>query len=227
MLDQENTVQSLTMDQRDNDQSKNAPTTVTITAGKKPSLIVMFIAVTLAMLGLDLALKWYAFQHVADTPVVLSDESPYFGVPHHDPTVLIPNILNLQLTANEGAIFGIGKGSRWVFIVVSLFATGFVGRVFWKSDARMKLFHISLALILAGALGNLYDRMVYAVVRDMLHLFPNWELPFGLTWPGGARGLYPWIFNLADVSLLLGVILVVWITWRHAPQKQAGEKAQD
>lgn len=196
-------------------------------AGRNRFAITLFILVTLLSLAMDLGLKNYAFNHVTDTPVLLNAENgPYFGVPHHEPTVLIPGVLNLQLTANEGAIFGIGKGSRWVFVVVSIFAVGFIGRVFWTSDAKMKLYHASLALILAGALGNLYDRIMYAVVRDMLHLFPGSNLPFGLAWPGGGRGLYPWIFNLADVSLLLGVITVVLITWRHAPPKQADGKAQ-
>lgn len=182
--------------------------------------VVLFLAVVVVCLSADLGLKYYAFRFVAHAPVVLNaQDPPYFGVPsQYEPTRLLPGVLNLQLTANEGAIFGIGKGSRWVFVIVSVFAVGFVGRVFWRSDARMRLFHVALALILAGALGNLYDRVLYGLVRDMLHLFPNADLPGGLTWPGGARGLYPWIFNLADVELLCGVLLVLWVTWCHAPQ---------
>ncbi|MEZ6192541.1 MAG: signal peptidase II [Phycisphaerales bacterium] len=211
------------------DQPANAPTSGTPTtesktaaavaiAGKRPACILLFVIVTLAVAAADLGLKYYAFHKVAGEPVVLDlSAPPYFGVPHHDPTVLIPGVLNLQLTANEGAIFGIGKGSRWVFIVVGIVAIGFVGRIFWRSDAKLTLFHIALALILAGAVGNLYDRAFYGVVRDMLHMFPDSELPFGLSWPGGGRGLYPWIFNLADVALLFGVITVVLVTWRHAP----------
>ncbi len=196
-------------------------------AGSRPALIAMFIAITLASLAIDLGLKYYAFHFVADTPVVLDHEDPpWFGVPHHEPTVIVPGILNLQLTANEGAIFGIGKGSRWVFVVVSVLAVGFVLRVFWKSDARMRMFQIALALILAGALGNLYDRIIYALVRDMLHLFPNTDLPWGLTWPGGARGLYPWVFNPADVSLLAGVLTVVWVTWRYTPHVKEANTTQ-
>jgi lipoprotein signal peptidase len=42
----------------------------------------------------------------------------------------------------------------------------------------------------------------------MLWLFPDVKLPFGLAWPGGSRELYPWIFNLADVWLLAGIVLV-------------------
>lgn len=211
------------------DQPTNAPTpgtpptdskapAVKPTAGRRPASILLFILVTLTVAAADLGLKYYAFHHVAGQPVALDlSAPPYFGVPHHDPTVLIPGVLNLQLTANEGAIFGIGKGSRWVFIVVGIVAIGFVTRIFLRSDAKLTLFHIALALILSGAVGNLYDRAFYGVVRDMLHLFPNSDLPFGLSWPGGGRGLYPWIFNLADVALLFGVITVVAVTWRHAP----------
>jgi len=102
-------------------------------------------------------------------------------------------------------------------VMVSVIAAGFIGRIFWTSGAKMRLFHIGLALILAGAMGNLYDRVLYGLVRDMLHLFPNTDLPGELAWPGGARGLYPWIFNWADVSLLAGVACVIWVTWRYAP----------
>jgi signal peptidase II len=195
-------------------------------AGRSRGAVVLFILVVVVSAAADLGLKSYAFHNVAGQPVVLDiSDAPYFGVPHHEPTVLIPGVLNLQLTANEGAIFGIGKGNRWIFVLVSIVAVGFVCRVFWLSDAKMKLFHTALALILAGAVGNLYDRYTFAAVRDMLHLFPNSDLPFGLTWPGGASGLYPWVFNLADVLLLAGVLTVVLITWRHAPPKPADRKA--
>ncbi len=187
----------------------------------------MFLLVALAVLAADLGLKAYAFHYVADTPVVLDPDMPAsMEVPFHSPTVLVPGVLHLRLTANTGAIFGMGKGSRWVFVAVSIIAVGFIGRIFWRSPAKAVMLQVALALILAGALGNLYDRIQFAAVRDMLHLFPEMSLPFGLAWPGGARGLYPWIFNLADVALLLGVLTVVWVTWKHAPPPPASGKAR-
>jgi lipoprotein signal peptidase len=45
-------------------------------------------------------------------------------------------------------------------------------------------------------------------VRDFLHMLPRWNLPFGLAWPGGATEVFPWVFNVADVSLLLGLALL-------------------
>jgi len=199
-----------------------------LNAGRRHTCVAVFALVTLFTLAADLGLKAYAFNHVAGQPVAIdTTDRQYHGVPPHEPVVLIPGVLNLQLTANTGAIFGMGKGSRWVFIAVSLLAIGFIGRVFWRSPARARLLHVALALILAGALGNLYDRVRFAAVRDMLYLFPGADLPWNLSWPGGARGLYPWVFNLADVALLLGVLAVVWVTWKNAPPRPAPETTPD
>jgi signal peptidase II len=194
-------------------------------AGHRPAAVALFLLVALVAFSADLGLKSYAFNHVADLPVVLdASAGPTYGVPHHQPVVLLPRVLNLQLTANAGAIFGMGKGSRWIFVAVSIVAAVFIGRVFWTSPAKATAMHLGLGLILAGAMGNLYDRLIFALVRDMLHLFPGVELPFGLSWPGGMRDVYPWIFNLADVALLTGVVLVVWVTWRCAGQPPSTDK---
>lgn len=191
-----------------------------------PRAVAVFMLVTLITIAADLGLKAYAFHNVAGTPVTIDpSDTGYFGVPPHEPTALVPGILNLQLTVNDGAIFGMGGGSRWVFIAVSLVAIVVVCRIFWRSPAGAVAMHVALALILAGALGNLYDRIRFAAVRDMLHLFPGIDLPWGLTWPGGATGLYPWVFNLADVALLFGVITVLCATWRSERHPPEAEKA--
>jgi len=216
------------MDQPANDQTHAQPAAdPPRLAGQQRSCLVRFLLIAVAVLAADLGLKTYAFNHVAGEKIVLQPDVPAsMVVPFHSPTVLIPGVLHLRLTANTGAIFGMGKGSRWVFVAVSLIAVGFIARVFWRSPAKAVTLQIALAMILAGALGNLYDRIQFAAVRDMLHLFPNTNLPFGLTWPGNARGLYPWIFNLADVALLFGVLTVMWLTWKHAPPPRAAEKAR-
>jgi signal peptidase II len=74
----------------------------------------------------------------------------------------------------------------------------------------MKSSHIAIGLILAGGLGNLYDRMVFGAVRDFLHMLPGWELPNGWMWPGNTTSeVFPWVFNVADVLLLAGMALFV------------------
>lgn len=214
------------MDHPAKDQTQAPPAKAPpLIAGRHAKCIALFLIVVCVVLAADLGLKAYAFHHVAGTPVVLDPAIPESAsIPFHEPTTLIPGILSLRLTANTGAIFGMGKGSRWVFIAVSIVAVGFISRIFWRSPANAILLQIALALILAGALGNLYDRVQFAAVRDMLHLFPETNLPFGLSWPGNARGLYPWIFNLADVALLFGVLTVVYITWKNAPPPPASGK---
>lgn len=195
-------------------------------AHRAPAAILLFVLVTLAVLGLDLGLKSWSFAHVAGFPVELRGQDPNdVVVPPHEPIVLAPHILNLQLTANPGAIFGLGKGSQGFFIAMSVAAILAIGWVFARSPASAHFLHVALALILAGALGNLYDRICFGLVRDMLHLFPAVPLPLGLKWPGGARDVYPWIFNLADAALVVGVamlMLMVWLSERHprtAPAK--------
>jgi lipoprotein signal peptidase len=82
-------------------------------------------------------------------------------------------------------------------------------------------------MILAGALGNLHDRIHFNAVRDLLWLFPGLTLPFGLHWPGGQSGLYPWIFNIADVALLVGVALLLIIIWRGPKGAPVDQTAPD
>lgn len=185
-------------------------------AGEYAPAVLLFVATTLAVLGADLLLKYAAFRHVAGEPVVLDPAHPdQPNIPDHPGIDVIPHVLSLRLTTNTGAVFGLGKGGRWLFIAVSIVAVAVITRIFWKSPAEAKGFHLALGLILAGALGNLYDRFMYSAVRDMLHLFPGVELPFGWAWPGGTTALYPWIFNLADAALVVGVLGVLTITWLH------------
>lgn len=140
--------------------------------------------------------------------------------------VVVPKILSLKLTINTGAVFGIGKGAQWFFIVVSLVAVIFIGIVFARSSRTDRWLHICLALILAGAIGNLYDRMLYNGVRDMCFLFPGVDLPFGLNWPGGATSLYPWIFNIADAALVVGVLVLLVSVWRRDVKTAKAKKAE-
>ncbi|MEE9404600.1 MAG: signal peptidase II [Algisphaera sp.] len=187
-------------------------------AGRSPKAIALFFILTAMVLAADLGVKAWSFRTVAGTPVVLTDlaasNPPAFWQQYpHDAKVVMPKVLNLRLTANTGAVFGLGKGQRWVFIVVSAVATGAIGLLFYRSPRTFWVLHVALALILAGALGNLYDRWHYAAVRDMLHMLPGVHLPFGFSWPGGLTEVWPWIFNIADVALMWGVGLVLLVTF--------------
>lgn len=101
----------------------------------------------------------------------------------------------VQPQVNEGALFGIGQGKNLIFGLVSVGAALLILVWSGQPSIRSDLFlSIALGLILAGTLGNLYDRIVFSGVRDFLH----WYL--WINWP---------IFNLADCFLVVGASLLL------------------
>lgn len=198
-------------------------------AQRYPKAIAVFVGTMLLLLAIDLVSKNLSFEYVAGEPVALEPGEPadVHLIPPHPPISVVPNVLALRLTLNRGAVFGVMQGKVWFFVVVSIGAICLIGWMFARSYHGAYGLHISLGLLLAGALGNLYDRMVYSAVRDMLYLFPGVDLPFGLAWPGGNTQVYPWIFNVADVALVVGVILTLVLVNRHELPQPDAEKAQD
>ena len=207
---------------------QSSPNTIEI-AGRSKRAVITFLAIAVVLLASDLITKSLAFKHVADEPVALNDATnPNIDpVPHHDAIIVIPKVLGLKLTLNHGAVFGIGQGARMMFVAITVVAVIAITIVFWRSDRHAKVTHVALACILAGALGNLYDRVVFGGVRDLLWLFPGVKLPFGLSWPGGSNEAYPWIFNIADVGLVLGVLTILCILlFAKSPEPEsAGEQS--
>jgi signal peptidase II len=183
-----------------------------------PSAWARLLIVLALGLTADLTTKYLAFEHVADEPVRVNRQAllddPYLLPPAHEGLHVLPlNLLDLRLVWNRGAVFGIGANRRIFFIAftVAALAAGLV--VFGRFTTRSQhLAHVALGLILAGGLGNLYDRITYGVVRDFLHMFPGWHLPFGWHYPqflGGGNEIFPWVFNVADAMLLTGMGLLM------------------
>lgn len=179
------------------------------------------LAATLAAgLGLDLWSKYWAFGSIAGYPVDLERErilnDPSFFVPHHARVVAIPaDLLDFRLVLNHGAVFGIGQQQRGLFIAFTVLATCAAIALFARGTrSGQRLAHVAIGMILAGGLGNLYDRIVYGAVRDFLHMLPGWQLPGGWKWPGTPTGdVFPWVFNVADVLLLAGMGLFILTSW--------------
>ncbi len=122
------------------------------------------------------------------------------GIVHQLRTISAPNVPHL----NHGALFGIGNNTdfgNYFFLGVSLAAA--LAIAIWStrpSAGRDRYLCFALGLILAGTLGNFYDRVIFGGVRDFLHAF-NLPLPFGLdNWP---------VFNVADCCLVCGAGLLV------------------
>ncbi len=72
--------------------------------------------------------------------------------------VIVPHVLEFQTMLNPGALFGVGGGQTTLFLVASAIALVLVGWMFLHSPRRHRLLHVALGAVLAGALGNMYDR---------------------------------------------------------------------
>jgi lipoprotein signal peptidase len=164
---------------------------------RSPLALLLFFGVALLGAGLDLWSKALAVAHLQNATV----------------RRLIPGWVHLTYTENHGAVFGIAQGQRIIFLVVSVGAIVFLTFLFITSG-RARGFQLILGLLLAGVVGNMYDRVYYGYVRDMIHALPGWTWPqwlvnyFPRSWrpPGGQEmEVFPWIFNLADTYLCVGV----------------------
>jgi signal peptidase II len=160
-----------------------------------------------AILGLtaDLALKAWAFpEGVPESAAIGAGRTPAGFVA---PEPIIPGLLRFTTTVNHGAVFGIGQGKVFLFLVFSLIALAIILWVFLTSFAKQRVVHLALGLITAGALGNLWDRAVHHGVRDMLQFYASW---------------YQYIFNIADVLLCIGVplLMVRWIFIKDDPERK-------
>ncbi len=184
----------------------------------------VLLVVLAAALAIDLWSKDLAFARVAGAPVIVRRDAVLEAgprhlarlVPPHQPRVVVPDALELTLVLNPGAIFGIGAGRRWVFVAFTALAIVFAVGLFVKwTRPRDWPAHAGLGLILAGGLGNLHDRLRFACVRDFLHPLPNARLPWGWTWPGGGRAIWPYVSNLADLFLIIGVLALFVHAMRH------------
>ncbi|WP_442915657.1 signal peptidase II [Marinobacter sp. C2H3] len=132
-----------------------------------------------------------------------------------DPVPVMP-MFNLTLLHNTGAAFSFladAEGwQRWFFVVLALGVS--VALIVWmrRLKADETLTAIAIALILGGALGNVYDRVVHGYVVDFLHLYwRQWNYP---------------AFNLADTAITLGAGLMILDMFRK-PAGKGGDAQRD
>lgn len=85
---------------------------------------------------------------------------------NHEPYVLVPYVLSFHTMFNPGALFGIGAGQTEWFLVASVLALILVFWMFGQSSPRRFLLQIALGGILAGAMGNMYDRIFVKLVEQ-------------------------------------------------------------
>jgi signal peptidase II len=105
---------------------------------------------------------------------------------------LIPGVISLTHIRNTGAAWSMFEGQQWFFYITTVIALGVVAFL-WRDSKHKPTYRLGLAFILAGAIGNFIDRVSQQYVTDMFQLdFINFP-----------------IFNVADMCLTVGVILVV------------------
>lgn len=188
----------------------------------------LLLAVVVLGTVVDLASKTIAFNTLADAPVsidraeVVNATELQALIPRHEPTTIVPRVLDLQLVLNPGAVFGIGAGKRVFFIVATALAIAFALWMFARwTGPRDRFAHAAIGLVIAGGLGNLYDRLRFACVRDFLHPLPGVRYPFGIDTPWSGREVWPYVSNLADLWLIIGVAVLVVFLWRGPREERA------
>lgn len=118
---------------------------------------------------------------------------------------LLGGLVPLHLTFNLGAAFGlsIGDDPRWIFVPISFVAVGFLVYLIAKAGPGDQLRTFASALVLGGALGNLYDRVRWE--RGVVDFLGPIDLGF-MHWP---------VFNVADMAITVGAVLLAIAFWRE------------
>jgi signal peptidase II len=122
-----------------------------------------------------------------------------------DPHVLIPNFFTLVHVTNTGAAFGSFRNNNGFFVALSFVALVIVTVLLLRREPRDPWRRIALALLLAGVLGNLTDRLLHGHVIDFL-LF-DLHLPYANPWPA---------FNVADSCICIAVVCFLVYSFRDA-----------
>jgi signal peptidase II len=132
--------------------------------------------------------------------VVIADQAAKAAIEAHlvpGQKVGVLGPLGLTLSHNSGVAFGLAGGAGVGLVLITLVALGVVGYLFARNPTRPGMW-VAVGLVAGGALGNLADRIRAGVVTDFV------ELPH---WPP---------FNLADMSITAGVVLLVFFYLRDA-----------
>lgn len=118
------------------------------------------------------------------------------------PVWLVEGQAGFHFAWNRGMSFSLFDGAAygpWVLGVVAVAACGWF--VHWLGERAWGLHQAGLGLVIGGAVGNLVDRVQHGAVVDFIVLSPG--------------GLFPYTFNIADVVISVGVLLLLLDSWRR------------
>jgi signal peptidase II len=154
---------------------------------------------------------WYRWLWVSVAVIALDQLTKHLVLASFRPgeeRVLLP-VLSLVLAFNTGAAFSFLAGQdgwqRWLFTIVAVAACGFMLWLLRRGGSRW--LSAGLALIVGGALGNLYDRLTLGHVVDFILVhYGGWTFP---------------AFNVADSAITIGAAALILDGFRHAGARPA------
>ncbi|MBO4262197.1 MAG: signal peptidase II [Clostridia bacterium] len=125
------------------------------------------------------------------------------GAPVHE-FWIIDDFIEIAYCENKSGAMGLFAKlpySQEIFLVVTvLILGGIISYLLLSRKKRGKWLNVTLSLVLSGAVGNFIDRIFTVYVRDFIHVI----LPFGKD-----GDFFPYIFNVADMALVIGAIMLV------------------
>jgi len=130
--------------------------------------------------------------------------------------VAVTSFFNLVLVYNAGAAFSfLSDAAGWqrgLFIAIALAASAWIVYLLRKYP-HQRLFALALSLVLAGAVGNVIDRIAFGAVVDFLDFYA-----LGYHWPA---------FNVADSAITGGAILLVWDAFYPGRKAEEGRRKEE
>lgn len=160
---------------------------------------------TLLVIALDLGSKAFISSH--------------FSL--YESLVVIPGWFNLTLAHNSGAAFSFlaneSGWQRWFFAVIAVLVSSVIFLWIKRLQPTERWTAIALALVLGGALGNLWDRLTLGYVVDFLDFYYQSGIADG---PGKS---WHWpAFNVADMAISIGAAMLIIDAFRHKREKEDG-----
>lgn len=123
--------------------------------------------------------------------------------------------LNFILTYNSGAAFSFlgwaGGWQRWLFVAISLGVSFYLVRLLYRGGLSKSSSCVAIALIIGGAIGNLYDRLTLGYVVDFIDFFVgHWHFA---------------TFNVADAAVSIGAVMWILVNYnKKSDENNEGNK---
>lgn len=158
---------------------------------------------------------WWVLPLVVSVALVLDQWTKHLVVSNlelHEswaPVPALANVFTIHHVTNTGAAFGLFQNGSLVFAIVAIVVSTVIVMYYRNLPDGQWLVRLSLGLQLAGALGNLIDRVRVGHVIDFLDF---------QVWP---------VFNLADASIVCGAILLAYLLLREERQESRQFESAD